>query len=223
VNLLSRVQAFLLQNELITEERFNPTLHFIGILQATLTDGIAKACSISAESEIYLFPKENAVYIKSETESLIPIVLSEREQISVKEMTDKELLEKVNYANFSSRLSNYASFLEEDFFQDVAAKEYTCHSFTEIHWFSTFLSSQGRLLIETSYDEAIFLPEIPEFISKNYPELVALFSLLDNVTLTSLLSLSTEQSRYEKINFYNACLLLSNTEVEQSFHNSAKR
>jgi hypothetical protein len=59
------------------------------------------------------------------------------------------------------------------------------------------------LLSEASYDETLFLPDVPEFIHKNHPELVAHFYLLDNLTLASILSLSSEQSRYEKISFYN--------------------
>lgn len=208
VNLLSRVQASILPQPTMSTAQFDPCQHFTSILQEALADGIARLCSLPEQPAIYLLPNENTVYINGDIEKLIPFALSTPAQIAVKNMSDQELLEQVNYVKFSSRLGNYAAFLEEDLFEATDTTKYNRYCFAESIWFSTLMASQGNLLKGANDHETLFFPKLPDFISTRYPELLADFSELETLTLAERLNAKTEKSDYEQINFYNACLLL---------------
>jgi len=208
INILSRVQAFLLPDFPSNSVPFDPDHYFTGILQTVLADGVARVCSIPEQTAIYLLPKENTVYINGDMEKIIPLALSKSAHITVKNMTDHELLKQVNYVKFSSRLSDYANFLGEDLFEAAQTTQYCRYSFAEAIWFSTLIASQGNLLADATADETLTFPKLPDFINNHYSDLLADFFELERMTLAERLNANTEKSRYEQINFYNACLLL---------------
>jgi signal recognition particle receptor subunit beta len=139
------------------------------------------------------------------------MALASPQSIRVEAVTDEQLLTKVGYVKFSSRLSAYALIDEEDLFHQVCEEEFNQHTWDELVWIATVLGSRGKLLNGLSLGDHIHVKEIPDFVvgspyGRDYLKLADYL----NKSATNLRTVAreTQKSSFEIAGFYNACTIL---------------
>lgn len=146
-------------------EIFNPEDYIQGIILDTLSDGVSRICAIAGREQLYLFPLGKTCYVLGDPEALIPLFLARREAIAVSQVGEEELLQKLNLAGFSSRLSRYTALAESLAPSQGAGVRVTkSYSMDEILWLATLVNSLGRCLAACPFDEFNRILRWPEFI-----------------------------------------------------------
>lgn len=209
-DLLRRVQQHLQPETCIQQnEMFDPGIYFGNILELALEDGLARVCMLQDRPPIYLLPNEDTVYMEGTIDLLLPFAVSKADEVKVETMTDEALLEKVGYVKFSSRIGEYASFMEGENFSDARLSHYSRFGFAHARWYAAIAASRGRLVQGAVPQQKLRLSEPPDFIGKYHENLLPLFERLRELPLEKLLASEKQHSDYEIINLYNGCLTLA--------------
>ncbi|MGZ8218420.1 GTP-binding protein [Methylomagnum sp.] len=214
VNVLLKVEEDLLGIG-IAEAAYIPEDYIQGVVNQALIDGISRVCSLPAtpQTSLYIMPKEKACYILDNIERSIPICAARRDSLKIDTISDDELLRKVGYITFSSRLANYASNLGSDLFEDINFKKAKRYALKEFIWFATLVNSQGRLLATCAPDEPVLVKHAPEFIRLPYYQDYLKASKLMSSQAQRLTEVTAQTSlpMRQVVDFHNACALLDLT------------
>lgn len=225
VNVLLKMEESLLGYS-ASSEVYEPRHYIQGVIAEALADGISRVCSLPDElqTSIYILPKENACYVMDDIEKATPICSARRESLKTSIIADDELLRKVGYITFSSRLSKYAVGPDIDLFQEINFKKAKRYHLKELIWFATLVNSHGRLLSGCGQDDYILL--------KHWPEYTRLHCYHDYLEVAKIMSRQafrladmrnrTHLSMRQVIAFHNACSLLDLVARGDHAHNHAE-
>lgn len=195
---------------LVPSENFDPDDYLQGIITEALEDGISRICSISGV-ELYIQGKQKICYAMNGLEPLIPLFLAHRDNIAISLISDEELEQKVNFANFSSRMSKYAALAERLIeLQEASVSQANQYSADELIWLATLVNSQGRRVSRCPFDDFNRIVRWPEFIqSQLYLDYLPTLkhNAIPGLNVREFAE-KTRATKRQMIDLHNACAIL---------------
>ncbi|MGZ8217964.1 GTP-binding protein [Methylomagnum sp.] len=211
VNTLLRMQESLTGRS-ISDEPYHPENYIQGIIKEARADGVGRVLALPEDPEVclYLLPGEDACYIFEDIEKSVPLCIAQREAIQVTRIPAEELLRKVGYISFYSRLSNYALGPNAGLIQEITARKAKRYTLDELTWFATLVNSGGRLLAGCKHDDSVIVKHWPEITRLSYYQEyldISKWMSLRGAQLTDIAAQNSLSGR-QMVDFHNACALL---------------
>ena len=212
VNLLLRVEenlARLTGAARRAAETYDFKAHIQSIAVEALFDRACRVCELGGVS-LYLAPHENACYAPGDLERILPLCLARREDLNVESFAAGELAGRLNFADFSARLSKYAAVDGIGLPEGAGAKKTRRYPLDELLWFASLANSRGRSLAEYDYSLGHKLKALPAFAwDARYQAYhgLARFWQADYCGLAAVAALPQASAR-QAVDFHNACALL---------------
>lgn len=185
------------------EGTFNPSFHFLGLIQKALADGVVRRCLLPGSPEVYLVPGENVYYTAaSQVEALEILCLAAPFDLTVEALPDWQGLggkETVQAGRMWLRKQAPSTPT------NLAARP-----LPELLWYAALCASRGQLLRGCRADDPVRLKRWPDFSMLPHREsFVALagFMAEESANLMTVAE-STGVALAEVFDFYNACAIL---------------
>jgi signal recognition particle receptor subunit beta len=200
-NLLSRIQAFFFLNQEF-DRFFLPDESLYGLIQEAVQDGVARKCTYPSCPDLYIAPQEQAFYLQQPLDTIIPMILADRQTVMLTDLSDEQLANIVSYAQFSSRLPQYV-FLNEE-----GTDTFHRYPLKDLQAFVILIASQGRILSGHSLADSVFLKRQPDdFGLAEYDKVYkAIADCMGGRPLTlKSIAEKTQCPLFQVIGFYNVC------------------
>jgi hypothetical protein len=182
---------------------FNPNIHFLGLLQKSLADGIARRCQHADGVQVYLAPMEQVYYSPYTTiEMLSSLCLAAPFDMQVKVLPNhwrNQTATNIQVGRMRLQRQN------SDALPPMEARP-----LSELSWYATLHASQGRLLQGHSLITPVTLHTMPDFsryFHQPYYAALASFMMTHNADLPTIAQ-QTQLTLGDVIDFYNACAVL---------------
>jgi hypothetical protein len=185
------------------EGDFNPSFHFLGLIQKALNDGIVRRCSVAGGPPIYIVPAENAYYTAARTvEDLESLCLAAPFDLQIETVPDW------GQANAQATIQIGRMWVRKQ--ADHPARQLPSRPLTELLWYATLKASRGHLLQDCRADEMVRLKRWPDFSmlyhKENYVKLAGFMheEAAELVTVAEVTGVPLS----DVYDFHNACALL---------------
>ncbi|MFZ2724997.1 MAG: hypothetical protein WAX77_01965 [Methylococcaceae bacterium] len=188
----------------VTTDTFNPALQFLGLIQQAIADGISRHCVIADGTEVYLVPSEQLYYTQqADIEALFLLCVASNTEISVTLIPNwqPENNEDIQAGRVLLQRKNLSLL---------------SHPLTELLWYTTLCSSQGRLLAGHDLHTPVHLNALPDFsrlYHRDSDPLLATFMRENSMNLNTIAQ-TTSVPLTQVIDFYNASTLLGLSSIE---------
>ncbi|MDO9107153.1 MAG: hypothetical protein Q7U57_19600 [Methylovulum sp.] len=192
------------------EGHFNPAVHFLGLLQKTIADGITRHCVHPGCPDVYLVPAEHAYYsAHPDIEALHALCLAAPFDLDVESVPDW-------HPNSDQDLRAGRMLIHRK--QPSTNTELLKRPLDELLWYATLCASNGQLLQGHYAETTVRLLSCPDFsrlYHKAQHPLLATALLENSATLTQVAE-TTGIPLAQVIDFHNACAILGLIVVEES-------
>jgi hypothetical protein len=184
---------------------FNTSLHFLGLIQQAIADGINRHCTIANGDALYLVPSEQLYYSQaSDIEALQALCDTPSSDISVTMLPADWQLEQNQDIQAGRVLlqRKQSSFISKPL--------------NELLWYCAIRGSQGLLLAGHDTQTPVSLNALPDFSRLYHRDsdlLLATFMRENTMNLTTVAQ-TTAVPLAQVIDFYNASTLLELTSQE---------
>ncbi|SMF95336.1 hypothetical protein SAMN02949497_2697 [Methylomagnum ishizawai] len=198
---------------LATEGQFNPSFHFLGLIQKALSDGIPRRCSMPACPEVYIVPTDKAYYTTApNVQALRELCLAAPFDLMVEPVPDwrpdggKEAVQ-------AGRLWMRKPKAE------TAAPSLPARPLQELLWYASLSASHGQLLHGCRADDLVRLKRCPDFSILPHSEhdmTLAVFMMEESGDLLTVAE-ATGIPLAKVFDFHNACAALGLIERGNAF------
>ena len=185
------------------EGNFNPSFHFLGLIQKASSDGVVRRCFLPGGPEVYLVPAENIYCTNAATiEALEPLCMAAPFDLTVEALSDwrRDGTDRaVQVGRMWSRKSPAA-----------AAVDLVSRPLPELVWYATLCASRGQLLQGCRSDDPVRLKRWPDFSVLYHREsdpLLAAFMVAESADLMTVAE-NTGVPLGQVFDFHNACAVL---------------
>lgn len=185
------------------EGTFNPSFHFLGLIQKAMADGVVRRCVLPGSSEVYLVPGENAYYTAAPTvEALEALCLAAPFDLTVEMLPDwqgNKGQETVQVGRMWLRKQAPST-----------PSNLSARPLPELLWYAALCASRGQLLQGCRSDDPVRLKRWPDFsVLPHRESFMALAGFMaeesaDLMTVAEATGVAPE----EVFDFYNACSML---------------
>lgn len=181
---------------------FNPSFHFLGLIQKTIMDGVTRHCVQPGCPDVYLAPKEQAYYVgEPDIQALKALCLAEPFDMSVRLMPDwhppgNQLLQ-------AGRLLMSRK-------NQAAGHQLEKRPLDELLWYAALVASDGRLWQGCHAETPVSLKVCPDFSRLFHRECdpVLATSLLEGSASLTAVAEKAHVPLAHVFEFYNACTVL---------------
>jgi hypothetical protein len=181
---------------------FNPSFHFLGLLQKAIADGVTRHCVHPACPDLYLVPSEQVFYTaQTGIEALEALCLAAPFDLSVELIPDWQ-------PNSDRDLQIGRALMQRK--NPPAVIELEARPLQELLWYSALCASNGQLLQGHHAEAPVRLRSCPDFsrlFHKEYHPALATLLLEESMALTALAE-SAGIPLTHVFDFYNACAAL---------------
>lgn len=194
------------------EGSFNPSYHFLGLIQKAMADGVVRRCSVPGSPEVYIVPEENLFYTSTaHIEDLESLCLAPPFDLKVEALPEwhrgsgKEVVQ-IGRMWMRKQASNAPSGL-------------SAHPLSELLWYATVRASAGQLLQGCRTDEPIRLkrwPDLSVLYRRDSYTTLAAFMLEESADLATIAD-ATGTPINEVCDFHNGCAVLGLIERGNTF------
>ncbi|MGZ8217385.1 hypothetical protein [Methylomagnum sp.] len=186
------------------EGNFNPSFHFLGLIQKAMADGVARRCALPNSSEVYLVPAENTFYTKAtRLEELKALCQAAPFDLTVESLPEW----RRENANETVRVGRM--WLRKQAATGAPAG-LNARPLPELLWYATLSASRGQLMQGCRSDDPVRLKRWPDFSvlfhRDSYPTLAA-YMAEESADLATVAA-NTGVPLAEVFSFYNACSVL---------------
>ncbi|MGZ8944725.1 MAG: hypothetical protein ACXW1W_04785 [Methylococcaceae bacterium] len=189
---------------------FNPSFHFLGLIQKAIADGVTRLCVHPACPEVYLVPSEQTFYTaETDIAALEALCLAAPFDLSVELIPD--------WRPNSDRDVQAGRVLMQRK-NPAANNELEARPLQELLWYSALCASKGQLLQGHHAETPVRLTSCPDFsqlFHKEYHPLLAALWFEESMALTALAE-TTGIPLSQVFDFYNACAALDLIVVEHA-------
>jgi len=190
------------------EGNFNPSFHFLGLIQKAIADGVTRHCVHPACPEVYLVPSEQTYYTPhADIEVLKALCLAAPFDLNV------ELLPNW-HPNTDHDVQAGRVLIHRK--NPAAGPELLARPLTELLWYAALCASGGKLLQGNYPDTLVRLKSSPDFSTlfhREHEPVLAAFMLKESAALTTV-SEATGIPLAQVFDFFNACALLDLIVIE---------
>jgi len=193
------------------EGHFNPAVHFLGLVQKAIADGITRHCVYPGCPDIYLVPAENAYYTAQPNIKALHAlcVAAALDDLSVELMPDWR-------PNNDQDLRAGRMLIHRK--QRSTSAELLKRPLDELLWYAALCASNGQLLQGHPAETAVRLLSCPDF-SRLYHEeqhLLLAAAMLENSAALTKVAETTGIPLAQVFDFHNACAMLGLIVIEES-------
>lgn len=186
------------------EGSFNPSFHFLGLIQKAKADGVVRRCALPNSPEVYIVPEENAFYTKAaRLEHLEALCLAAPFDLTVESLPEW----RRDSANQTVQVGRM--WLRKQTASPGPAGM-AARPLPELLWYATLCASRGQLLQGCRSDDLVRLKRWPDFSAlfhrSGYPTLAAY--MVEQAADLPTVAADTGVPLAEVFNFYNACVML---------------
>lgn len=186
------------------EGSFNPSFHFLGLIQKAKADGVVRRCALPNGPEVFIVPEENTFYTKAaRLEELEALCMAAPFDLMVESLPEWHR-EKANETVRVGRM-----WLRKQA-ASTASAGLEARPLAELLWYATLCASRGLLLQGSRSDDPIRLKRRPDFSTlfhrDSYPTLAAYMA--EETADLQTVAANTGVPLPEVFNFYNACSVL---------------
>jgi hypothetical protein len=195
------------------EGNFNPSFHFLGLIQKAMADGVTRHCVQPGCPEVYIVPAEQAYFTTHPNiEALEALCLTPRPILNVALMPDWHL--STNQGMQVGRVLIHRKNPAKD-------PELIKRPLPELLWYAALCASDGQLLQGSHADTPVRLKSCPDFsqlFHREHEPVLAAFMLEESVALTTVAE-KTKIPLALVFEFYNACAVLDLIELSMESGN----
>jgi hypothetical protein len=188
----------------VAEGTFNPSFHFLGLIQKAMADGAVRRCVLPGSPEVYLVPAENAYYTAAATvEALEALCLAAPFDLTVEVLPPDWQGDSGKGALQVGRM-----WLRRQ--APSAPSNLSPRPLPELLWYAALCASRGQLLQGSRPDDPVRLKRWPDFSVLHHREsfmALAAFMAEESADLVSVAE-NTGVALTEVFDFYNACAVL---------------
>lgn len=196
------------------EGSFNPSFHFLGLVQKAIADGITRHCVHPNCPEVYIVPAELAFYTATpDIQALEAMCLAAPFDLSVNPAPDWHPSPNAEPDVQTGRVLIHRKPVTK-------APTLIAKPLSELIWYATVCASKGNLLQGAHTDTPIRLLASPDFSSLFHHEhdlLLAAFMLENNADLMTVCA-NTGVPLPNVFDFYNACAVTGLIEQDNVFN-----
>jgi hypothetical protein len=195
-----------------TEGQFNPSFHFLGLIQKALSDGIPRRCAMPDSPEVYLVPAEKAYYTAaSDVRALRGLCLAAPFDLTVEPVP--------NWRPDGGKEPVQAGRLWLRKPKAEAAPSLAARPIQELLWYASLCASRGQLLQGCRADQPVRLKRCPDFSTLPHGEhdlTLAVSMMAESADLFAVAE-ATGTPLPKVFDFYNACTMLGLIEHGNAF------
>lgn len=198
---------------LATEGQFNPSFHFLGLIQKALSDGVTRRCAMPGCPEVYIVPAEKAYY----TAALGIETLRELCQAAPFDLTVESMPDWRPDGGGKQPVQVGRMWMRKA--KAEAAPSLPARPIQELLWYASLLASRGQLLQGCRIDDLVRLKRCPDFSILPHAEhhmTLAVFMMEESADLSTVAE-ATGTSLPKVFDFYNACAALGLIERGNAF------
>lgn len=196
------------------EGDFNPTFHFLGLVQKAIADGVTRHCVHPGCPDVYIVPAEYAFYMASQDiQDLQALCLAAPFDVNVKPMPDWHPDTSGDHDVQAGRTLIHRKAL-------TATPGLIAKPLSELLWYATLCASEGKLLHGCRPDTPVRLMSSPDFsrlFHREHEPILAAFMLESSVDLFTVAA-ETGISLFKVFEFYNACEIIGLIEQDNAFN-----
>lgn len=195
-----------------TEGQFNPSFHFLGLIQKAMSDGVVRRCSLPSGPEVFIVPADHAYYSAApNAEALQALCLAAPFDLTVESVPDWQPdggKQTVQVGRMWMHKQCAAT-----------STKLPSHPLQELLWYAGLTASRGQLLQGCRADEPVRLKRCPDFSvlphARHDPVLAA--CLLEASTDLLSVAEATGIPLARVFDFHNACAVLGLIERGNAF------
>jgi hypothetical protein len=187
----------------VAEGTFNPSFHFLGLIQKAVADGVVRRCLLPGSPEVYLIPAENAYYTEAPSvQALEALCLAAPFDLTVEALPDWQPnsgKEQVQVGRMWMRKQ-----------APTAPASMAARPLPELLWYAAVSASQGQLIQGCHADCPVRLKRWPDFSVLYHREsFLALAACMAEETADlGTVAENTGVPLAEVFDFFNACSVL---------------
>jgi len=197
------------------EGNFNPAIHFLGLIQKAMADGITRHCVHPSCPEVYLVPAEHTFYTAAPNiQDLQALCLAAPFDLSVNPMPDWHPAA----ANGEHDVQAGRTLIHRKI--QAHGPELTASPLSELLWYAALSASEGKLLQGCQADIPVRLMASPDFsklFHREHEPALAKF-MLENTADLNTVATATGIPLPRVYDFYNACAVTGLIELDTVFH-----
>lgn len=186
-----------------TEGSFNPSFHFLGLIQKSMMDGTVRRCTLPGSPEVYLVPGENLYYTAaSRVEALEALCLAAPFDLAVEALPD--------WRGHGGKETVRAGRMWLRKQAPGTPSNLSARPLPELLWYAALCASRGQLLRGCRADDPIRLKRWPDFSVLPHREsfmALAGFMAEESADLMTVAE-RTGVALAEVFDFHNACATL---------------